>query len=441
MGDDLAGMAAVSTGFLAALAVFASPCAASPTFSAEYPFEGDDFLRGSMEISPGYWLFGSVPSSGNGDSRIVIVDSSGAVLLDSLPSCMSYTACLSPGGSIVSSYSQDGTPVVRMDSQSGAPVWLRQYPEYSGYLPAAIHPRPGGGFLAVMGDSSGTLVMGLHPEGDIDWEKVISSSTPTAVSTAPGGVVLVSLLVADGSAVSILDPDGEQIGGFDCPGIILRDLEPFHGFIALAACESGVTLCDYSGLQEWQYAPSGSEVFGLVISGSRLAATGSIMEGPVRRSFLAMLDADGEAVWERSYGYGDSFRSIALSSCLDGGLCSVGGYDEGSSLGSFAIRTDSLGLVSPQGVEEQESAPGPAGLSASCNPFSATIWITCTGGSPPELVLFDCSGRLVKSLPPEDDGRFLWDGSDRSGREVPAGVYLARPSSESASPALLLIRL
>lgn len=434
--------ASVSVGLVALLAAVPAPCPASPTFLAAYPCEGDDFLRGSMEVSAGYWLFGSVPASGSGDSRILAVDPYGVILLDSLPPCESYAACLSPDGCIVSAFAQDGMPVIRMDSQTGSPVWLRQYPAYPGCLPAAITPRPGGGYLAAMGGSSGSLVLGLDPGGNVKWDAVIPASTPTAISAAPGDTALVSVIVTGGSGVVILDPDGQTAGGFDCPGLILRDIEPFQGDVALAAVGSGVILCDRSGLQAWQYSPPGVEVFGLVVSGDRLAAAGSIMEGSARRSFLALLDADGAAVWERSYGYGDSFRSISVSPCSDGGFCSVGGYDEGISLGSFAIRTDSLGLVWPDGVGGQEPAPGTPVLTASCNPSTSSIWITYAGGPPPErLLVFDCSGRLVESLSPTDGGRFLWDGSGESGMEAPAGVYLVSPASGHPATVLRLVRL
>jgi hypothetical protein len=61
------------------------------------------------------------------------------------------------------------------------------------------------------------------------------------------------------------------------------------------------------------------------------------------------------------------------------------------------------------------------------------------------LVIFDAAGRSVRRLPPKEaaDGRlvFAWDGRDRSGREIPPGVYFARLGAGRGAPAGASVRI
>lgn len=70
-------------------------------------------------------------------------------------------------------------------------------------------------------------------------------------------------------------------------------------------------------------------------------------------------------------------------------------------------------------------------LSPSCNPFSASLTITCSGSSlPGQLMVYDITGRLIRILAERLGSFFLWDGRDESGLEVPLGVYLILGSNE-----------
>lgn len=67
------------------------------------------------------------------------------------------------------------------------------------------------------------------------------------------------------------------------------------------------------------------------------------------------------------------------------------------------------------------------------DPFrrGTTIEFTCPRAMPVDLRIHDAAGRLVRTLlsgTPFAAGRhrIAWDGRDRAGREVPAGVYLIR---------------
>jgi hypothetical protein len=85
--------------------------------------------------------------------------------------------------------------------------------------------------------------------------------------------------------------------------------------------------------------------------------------------------------------------------------------------------------------------PSSAGQSRSLmispNPFSSSVRIaaagaTAAGSSPATLVVYDASGRRVRTIRGDLGAGFLWDGRDDRGRSVPAGVYLHRVTTRDA---------
>ena len=86
-------------------------------------------------------------------------------------------------------------------------------------------------------------------------------------------------------------------------------------------------------------------------------------------------------------------------------------------------------------------------LSGAPNPFRVTtdIWFRLAGRAPVELTVLDLAGRHVRMLyrgvAQPGDTRVVWDGRDDAGREVAAGVYLARLDHESAVQTTRLLRL
>jgi hypothetical protein len=95
------------------------------------------------------------------------------------------------------------------------------------------------------------------------------------------------------------------------------------------------------------------------------------------------------------------------------------------------------------GVGSQEP-----GLVVSPNPFRGSVRISLDrslGRSPSysSVRIFDASGRLVRSLPVPSSlvPRRLslsWDGTDDTGRRLPAGVYYVSSRATRAVPVLLL---
>jgi len=92
-----------------------------------------------------------------------------------------------------------------------------------------------------------------------------------------------------------------------------------------------------------------------------------------------------------------------------------------------------LAVPGHSAVSVAESPPHDYGLRASFpNPSAAkaTIAYSLAREQEVELGVYDLSGRLVRQLVsgkrPEGDHTATWDGADRSGRPVPAGLYLYR---------------
>lgn len=72
-------------------------------------------------------------------------------------------------------------------------------------------------------------------------------------------------------------------------------------------------------------------------------------------------------------------------------------------------------------------------------------WIGLGAGSPRQTIrIYDLSGRLVRTLPLKDDANGIepWDGKDKDGKSVPAGIYVARLKSGSreAGTRVVLLR-
>lgn len=81
------------------------------------------------------------------------------------------------------------------------------------------------------------------------------------------------------------------------------------------------------------------------------------------------------------------------------------------------------------------------------NPFqeSAGLLFDLAEGGPIEAGIFDVAGRMLRRLErakaEAGENVLVWDGRDAGGREVPAGVYLARYRMHESSGMLRLVRV
>jgi subtilisin family serine protease len=69
------------------------------------------------------------------------------------------------------------------------------------------------------------------------------------------------------------------------------------------------------------------------------------------------------------------------------------------------------------------------------NPFNGSTMIELSGPETENhsVEIYDIAGRLVKSIPINGGNSVVWDGTDRSGSEVSAGIYFARVSGNNAA--------
>jgi len=98
---------------------------------------------------------------------------------------------------------------------------------------------------------------------------------------------------------------------------------------------------------------------------------------------------------------------------------------------------------SNMGVEEGGEGP-PMQVSAFPNPFGSAASISVEGVFDPDAVtleVYDIYGRLLRTLTPDRTGCCQWDGSDHTGREVPAGCYLVRASGRYGAAGSRLVKL
>jgi outer membrane protein assembly factor BamB len=84
------------------------------------------------------------------------------------------------------------------------------------------------------------------------------------------------------------------------------------------------------------------------------------------------------------------------------------------------------------------------------NPFSDETVILLAGvapNEPPEVLVYDTSGRLVTKLASPDAAgaqwirKYVWQGTDSEGRQVPTGVYFCQVRSGEERAALKILRL
>ncbi len=76
----------------------------------------------------------------------------------------------------------------------------------------------------------------------------------------------------------------------------------------------------------------------------------------------------------------------------------------------------------PAGVVEAGQGPGERAIEVRPNPFSSTVRLTVPGVERGSAVIYDCTGRVVRTLA-IIEGVVVWNGRAASGQPVPGGVY------------------
>ena len=97
-------------------------------------------------------------------------------------------------------------------------------------------------------------------------------------------------------------------------------------------------------------------------------------------------------------------------------------------------------------VEEEQStetADSHFSIAASRNPFRESVTFTTDSDpAPRQIVVYDISGRMVRSLVADPaDGSFFWDGTDGSGEELSSGTYIIRGASDGRLASISVVKL
>ncbi|UCG44265.1 MAG: T9SS type A sorting domain-containing protein [candidate division WOR-3 bacterium] len=116
------------------------------------------------------------------------------------------------------------------------------------------------------------------------------------------------------------------------------------------------------------------------------------------------------------------------------------GMDKGQNNGRIKFKF-------PGGIEEERVRPRQAlMLEAEPNPFAGRteMRFSIASGSEVKVTVYDMTGQMVATVYRDRVGpgwhSFVWDGSDRSGRQVSEGVYLAKLAAGSDSFLTKLIK-
>lgn len=142
--------------------------------------------------------------------------------------------------------------------------------------------------------------------------------------------------------------------------------------------------------------------------------------------------ADPEAPWLLGTVEGDHAGFLVHGDRL---------YSAGSRLNVLPTHCQGLTPVT------QDIMPGPRRLTAHPNPFnpSTLFTVVLAGDGPVSLNVYDAAGRRVRTLVdgPRAAGtlRVRWDGRDDGGRQMSAGVYLARLQTQGRQESRKLLLL
>ena len=149
--------------------------------------------------------------------------------------------------------------------------------------------------------------------------------------------------------------------------------------------------------------------------------------------YAQRVDAGGSTLWGEhgkaicAAPYGQRFATLAT----DGGNGAIVVWQDNRANGNWDIYAQSTAYSAATTVDDSPE-PGDGerfGYPNPCDSFTRVPFQLKQAGAV-SLKIYDISGRLVRAVSDEfrDTGRgtIFWDGTDDSGQDVPAGVYLCR---------------
>jgi hypothetical protein len=158
-----------------------------------------------------------------------------------------------------------------------------------------------------------------------------------------------------------------------------------------------------------------------------------------RYGWLVKLDSSGQTDWHVLHTAGTSSTFFSARQLPQGGYIVAGQiWDEvHSDWNGYLLR-----YAPETGIEDGGSPVPGLTLQASTNPFTSSVTIACEGDSiPSQLMVYDITGRLVRSLSDREGSTFLWDGRDASGTAVPTGTYLIQGAIDGQVSSIRVVKL
>jgi len=155
------------------------------------------------------------------------------------------------------------------------------------------------------------------------------------------------------------------------------------------------------------------------------------------RAYLVRTDSMGEKQWARVFGPSHPWGTATfywVEQTADRGYVMAGDlYDpEPGRSYAYLVKTDSFGMVQTGLAESAGPDVDARVLELSPNPCAGrlTIWLRMDNGEQARVGIFDIAGRRLRTMVGERSLKaavsMTWDGTDDTGRLVPAGVYLVR---------------
>ena len=366
--------------------------------------------------------------------------------------------------------------VVEKISVSGSVLWAKIYdPSNESDVGVSITPLPDNGF-AICGyrDENIPWIIRTDSYGDTLWTRTWDDGWARARRVvyyedgltvfADGGLMYGPLLLRydmDGNLEWVQDyslefPTSYEWGGSLCltPG--------GSGYTFVTDWYSWMVQTDWSGNEQWreEVLGEGHRVGlclsptmdgGYIFSGrgsywgepldalglhSSPADTGSTWDG-----WLVKMDAQGQEQW---FVYNSQLSRDNYFNCVQ--QLSQGGYIVAGQIrdasGGYNYNGYLLRYAPETGIEGDEPASDVLTLTPSSNPFSSSVSIICEGDAlPSRLMVYDITGRLIRSLSDREGSSFLWDGRDGSGEDVPTGTYLVRGAIDGQATSIRVVKL
>ena len=167
--------------------------------------------------------------------------------------------------------------------------------------------------------------------------------------------------------------------------------------------------------------------------------------------YFAIIDNDGNFIEEpyAAYDYTDEevqqLASLEAATNDDGDVYAIWSayFPEVHPNAHYIV----MGWFDHDWVEVEESSSEPVEIESfillsSENPFTESVTITVQGSViPDQLVVYDFSGRIVRTISSSSGNAFLWDDCDSEGNELPAGTYNLSGSCAGITATTMVVKL